>query len=244
MNNAANGTELAKPNGHANGAKKPKEPDPPHVTAVKESLKNHLLAILEKPISFRMLTALETTARISRDLLITMKDPRQLRRRGGVAMGGGVVMGGNYNVPMASYDDEEMGEDSLGYDDGAGGLIPNGIAVGGMRAETFAATLMRELVAMGDKWRQPAPVVETASDLVMSISRARAEKMPDDIIEGLEAKLRERLALEKAEHTISKPAMPTPGRRDDGEARLSSGSTVSLAVPIPPDTEEHDHEHG
>lgn len=211
-----NGAEHAKPNG-----KKPKEPDPPHVVAVKESLKNHLLAILEKPISFRMLTALETTARISRDLLITMKDPRQLRRRAGSP----VVMGGNYNVPMASYDDEESDE-GLGYDDGVGGVIPGNIAMGGMRAETFAATLMRELVAMGDRWRQPAAPVETASDLVMSISRARAEKMPDDIIAGLEAKLRERLALDKGEHTLSKatPVLPAP------------------AAPAPEGA--HDHEHG
>lgn len=181
--------------------KKQNEPDPPHVAALKESLKAHILAILDKPISVRMLTAVENTARISRDLLISMKDPRQLHRRSG----GGNIIGYGAGAPYAAYDDEGVDEDS----DNPGYSLPGGsvgLFPGGTRAETFAATLMRELVAMSDRWKT-STVIETASDLVNSISRAKEEQMPRDIIDGLEAKLRERLAIEKAEHTLTKPTL-------------------------------------
>lgn len=197
-------TEIASQlNGHAQS-----DEDTPDVALLKTALLARLDAILKKPFTARMLLELENAARLSQQFLMITKDPRVGRRGGGGNYFGGVQMS---NAMM------NMGEDL--YDLPGGGItnMPNP-----MRAETFGATAVREIVSgLGEVVAAMKTPKVTAPELVTAISVARAQGMTD-VVTGLEAKLQEMLAPPPEVESIVKQ-LSASGLAMEGSAHHEHG---------------------
>ena len=154
----------------------PAPEETPDITGLKAALQAQLKALIEAPLTPRMLTRIASAATLARDLLIAVKDPRAMNRRlgGNIALGYGSLQGG------ATYDDD------------FGDMSPNPYP-GGMRAETFGATMVREGIAALKEMKTPKP---TASELVNAIAVAK-EKGLDAHVPKLEAALEEALGIVK-----------------------------------------------
>jgi hypothetical protein len=163
----------------------PAPADPPEVALLKAALKAELQSILDKPFTARMLSELGRAAQLSREFLMLKKDPRA--RRGQV--------GQTFPTPVGAYNSYGAGMGDLASDYGMeeSDDMPSPITGTSsmMRAETFGATIMRELIAAMKDWQKPRP---TVSDLVSGIASAKLSGL-EDVVKTLEAELRQILGV-------------------------------------------------
>jgi len=152
----------------------------PEEEALRQSLHNYLDALAKRPLTPRSLVELEKVAKLARQILTVGKEQAMGTMPNMIA--GGVYQGG-YQM-----------EDTSGL------VMP----IQSSPAETFGASLVRELVAsIGTIMKPPAPAPPiwpitqmSGSDLVFAISMAHEKGLSD-----LEAKLTEKL-FAMADRTI------------------------------------------
>ncbi len=142
--------------------------------AIKDALKAQLQAVLEKPLTAKMLTELSQTAELAHKMLIVAGEPRAIRNRRG--RGAGDMLSSGYGGGGGMMD--VIGPD----DDSDGPLAPAPFGVG----ENFGAETLRNLVADANKPKLP--------ELMRSLGIAQG--LLDDA-----RKVRDKSGIETAAHT-------------------------------------------
>lgn len=127
----------------------------PEVESLKAAFKAQLSALIEKPLTARSLLSLEQTARLAREVLAIGKDSRAISRQQPM----GYMDDSAYGVPVSPLSPGELIQGPNPY-----------------RAETFGATMMRELIAAAQEFRKPKP---TALELVIAIDEAHKRNMTE-----------------------------------------------------------------
>ena len=143
---------------------------PATVEPMKVAMQIHLQALIAKPVTARSLLEIEKTARLAREMLAVVADPRSLRPR---------------RVPY-------FGGNSLDYefqDDESGGLVMAPSAINS--AETFGAQAIRELIPAltGANKKPPPPPIE---EMLLAIATAKEQGL-DEIAAELRASLLDRV---------------------------------------------------
>lgn len=155
------------------------------------ALHSHIQTVAARPIDIRMLTELEKTCLLARELMVVGQQPDALQKRG--------LVGGVFNNV------------NLGYDTPGGGITYATPAFSSPQ-ETFGVTAIRELVGSLSAFMPKPKEPEVGySDLVSAITTAKIAGDTDLELQ-LRAELRQKLAPSSGYETevVVLPIAPEP----------------------------------